>query len=162
MGVRGDVLKMTLQAFLRSCLRLHDDLLSILEVALHLRDDELAARWSRQNGEVRLRCDARCGSSPPKSAQQQLEEGEADEDEKDNGPALLTLVFRETAHDEVVLFCGPTVRKWLRTRSRSGVADGSDGEEPTYKDHRCRLPSRYSLCFAGYEDMDTAHEIKFV
>ena len=164
MGVRGDVMKVTLQGFFRSCLRLHDDLLSILEVALQLRDDELAARWTRQNGEVRLRYCSRPNSSLPENAPRQPDEN-ADVDGTGDGQALLTLGFQETAHGEVVLFCGPAVSKWLRVWSRSGdqhvsggVADGSDDEDQAYKDRQCRPPPWLPLSFTGYEDVDAVQE----
>lgn len=156
MGVRGNVFKMTIQAFLRSCLRLHDDLLGILEVALDLPDDELAACWARQNGEVRL------GSYPMRAGKPSKKEGwEPDEDEGGHGKVLFTLVFQEKDHDEVVLFCGPALNKWLGKRPMRDPRCGYDAtddhdSEPKWCTYGLPSSSQYSISFTGYEDMTIA------
>lgn len=140
-GVRGEVLKMTLHALFRHCVRLHHDLLDILEVALNLRHDELAGQWVQQNGEVQLGHSLHPGQYP------HVTNGEG---------GLFTLVFSWTASGEIVLFCGQTLRKWtMAWLGLRGDKDKHDvGLSPEEHCHFLRSSS-YSLAFVSYADEHT-------
>ncbi|KAK8017294.1 hypothetical protein PG993_013620 [Apiospora rasikravindrae] len=142
-GVRGDILQMTMQPFPRDCANLHHDLLHILEEALGLWNNELVSRWPSADGEVH--CTHHPVSRPATTSQL---EALVSQIENRDARLMLALGFQDGTSEEILVVCGATVRKRIQARlgtvgekSRIASQTGRDGQHP-----------KYSVSYIGYEN----------
>ncbi|KAK8066620.1 hypothetical protein PG997_013367 [Apiospora hydei] len=143
MGVRGDILQMTMQPFSRECANLHHDLLHILEEALGLWDNELVSHWPSADGEVH------CTHHPtPRPASTCQLEALVSQIEGRDARVMLALGFEDGTSEEILVVCGATVRKWAQ--ARLGILGGEP--RPISQTGRDGHQPKYSVSYVGYEN----------
>lgn len=167
-GQRCDAFRIFMGSFLAECLAVHNDLLHILEEALHLTTNSLTSRCSAGNSELRI-------THYPPVQMAQLKKGSTYRISEHTDVGILTLLFQDTVGgleiegqdkssefipvesssiNEMIVNCGDTLQRWTANYLRS--ANHRVTYPPGLKDEDALIPARYSVGFFGKADMSAS------
>ncbi|KAL2706331.1 hypothetical protein AAEP93_001581 [Penicillium crustosum] len=167
-GPRCDEFRVFMEAFLLECLAVHNDLLHLLEEALHLSPNALTSRCSAGNGEVRI-------THYPPVPIRQLKTGSTYRISEHTDVGILTLLFQDAVGgleiegqtkssefipiessnlNEMIVNCGDTLQRWTANYLRS--ANHRVTYPPGLQDEDALIPARYSVGFFGKANMSAS------
>lgn len=167
-GPRCEEFRVFMEAFLLKCLAVHNDLLQLLEEALHLSPNDLTSRCSAGNSELRI-------THYPPVPIAQLRTGSTYRISEHTDVGILTLLFQDTVGgleiegqtkssefipiessnlNEMVVNCGDTLQRWTANYLRS--ANHRVTYPPGLQDAEALVPARYSVGFFGKANMSAS------